>query len=80
MEQKNNMALASMVTGIISIVTSCCCCGGFIMGSLAVILACLSRVDEGFTGQAKAGLATGIAGIVLGVLFSLIWFMMLGSY
>ena len=46
MEQKNDMAAASMVLGIVSIVLSCCCFLGMMLGSLAVILAALSRVDE----------------------------------
>ncbi len=79
MEKKNNMALASMIVGIISIVTACCCCGGMIFGGLAVILALLSRVDPYFTGQAKAGLTTGIIGIVLGVLAGILWIVFLSA-
>lgn len=68
MEQnKNNMALASMILGILSIVLSCCCCLGMIMGGLAVLFACLSRVEQKFEQQAMIGLITGIIGIVLGV-------------
>ena len=63
----NSMALGSMVVGIISIVTSCCCCGGIILGSLAVVLACLSRVETYFDKQAKTGLICGIIGMVLSV-------------
>ena len=61
------MALGSMVVGIISIVASCCCCGGIIFGSLAVVLACLSRVETYFDKQAKTGLICGIIGMVLSV-------------
>ncbi len=63
----NSMALGSMVVGIISIVASCCCCGGIIFGSLAVVLACLSRVETYFDKQAKTGLICGIIGMVLSV-------------
>ena len=63
----NSMALGSMVVGIISIVTSCCCCGGIILGSLAVVLACLSRVETYFDRRAKIGLTCGIIGMVLSV-------------
>ena len=63
----NSMALGSMVVGILSIVTSCCCCGGVILGSLAVVLACLSRVETYFDKRAKIGLTCGI----IGMLFSL---------
>lgn len=73
MEQNNNLALASMILGIVSIVVCCCCFGGVILGSLAVILACLSRVETSFTGQAKAGLITGMIGICLGFLSFAAW-------
>ncbi len=63
----NSMALGSMVVGIISIVTSCCCCGGIILGSLAVVLACLSRVETYFDKRAKTGLICGVIGMVLSV-------------
>ena len=61
----NSMALGSMVVGILSIVTSCCCCGGVILGSLAVVLACLSRVETYFDRRAKIGLTCGIIGMLL---------------
>lgn len=64
MEQKNDMALTSMILGIASIVLSCCCYLGMILGSLAIIFAALSRVDE-MHRQAKTGLITGIIGMVL---------------
>lgn len=61
------MALGSMVVGIISIVASCCCCGGIILGSLAVVLACLSRVETYFDRRAKIGLICGVIGMILSV-------------
>lgn len=66
MEQKNDMALTSMILGIASIVLSCCCYLGMILGSLAIIFAALSRVDE-MHRQAKTGLITGIIGTILSV-------------
>ncbi len=78
MEQNNNMALASMIVGIISIVMSCCCFLGMILGSTAVILAGLSRTEEHMTGYAKAGLAAGIAGMVLGIGSIIVWMIVLG--
>ena len=61
----SGMATASLVMGILSIVFTCCCCGGFIFGSLAIIFSLLSRVDHTMEGRAKAGLITGIVGMVL---------------
>lgn len=79
-QQKNNMALASMVIGIISLVASCCSCGGVIFGSLAVILACLSRVEPHFAGRAKVGLATGIIGMILGVIMGIVWIFIMADW
>jgi len=77
MAQKNNMALASMIVGILSIVLSCCCYLGMILGSVAVILAGLSRVEEKMTGQALAGMITGIFGIVFGIGSIFVWIALL---
>ena len=73
MEQKNDMALTSMILGIASIVLSCCCCLGMILGSLAIIFAALSRVDE-MHRQAKTGLITGIIGLLISVFVIVIFF------
>ncbi len=79
MEQQNNtMALVSMVLGIASIVLSCCCCIGVVPAGLAVIFACLSRVEEHFTSQAKTGLITGMIGLVMAPVMGLILIVMLG--
>lgn len=75
----NSMALGSMVVGIISIVTSCCCCGGIILGSLAVVLACLSRVETYFDRRAKIGLTCGIIGMVLSVVAGVVILVYLAS-
>lgn len=72
-QKKNNMATASMVIGILSIVLSCCCFMGFGMGALAIVFAQLSKVEERLEGKAKAGLITGIIGIVLGLVSLIVW-------
>ena len=61
-------SLASMITGILSVV--CCCFGwtGLIFGIAAVVLAVVSRRNLGyFDGMSIAGLILGIFGIVFGV-------------
>lgn len=74
MEQKaNNMATASLVMGILSIVLSCCCCMCSVFGGLAVLFACLSKTDGPFDGKALAGLITGIIGILLGFVGFIGW-------
>ena len=41
----NPMGLASMVTGILSLLTGCCPFSGFFFGGLAVLFAALSKVE-----------------------------------
>ncbi len=79
-QPENGMALASMIAGIVSVAASCCCSGGLIASSLAVIFACLSRGDGGFSGRAKIGLGAGIAGMFLGAAAVLIWIAVLGRF
>lgn len=76
---KNNMATASMVMGILSLVLSCCCFLGIIFASLGLIFGCLSKVDETFAGTAKAGLITSVIGIILSVIFMIFWIFLIGS-
>ena len=63
--KQNNMALASLIMGIIGIVTSCCCFGGLIFGSLGIVFALLSKTQDRFEGNALAGLITSIIGLVV---------------
>lgn len=72
-EPKNYMALASMILGILSIVTACCFFPGLVLGGLAVFFAALSRVDERLSGQGRTGLITGIMGILLGLVSIVLW-------
>lgn len=78
-QKKNNMATASMVLGILSIVLACCCFLGFMLGALAILFACLSKVDDHMEGKAKAGLTTGIIGILLGVASLIFWLVFLAG-
>ncbi|MDK2967138.1 hypothetical protein [Lacrimispora sp.] len=66
-KKQNNMALASLIMGIIGIVTACSCYGGFIFGSLGIVFALLSKTEDHFEGNAKAGLITSIIALVLTV-------------
>lgn len=76
---KNNMALASLIVGILSILL--CCCGGFgvILGAVGVVLAILSRGREPMENTAKIGLGLSIGGIVLGIVVLIMAFAMVGS-
>lgn len=77
--QKNNMALASLIVGVLSILL--CCCGGFgvILGAVGVVLAILSRGREPMENNAKIGLGLSIGGIVLGIAVLIMAFAMVGS-
>lgn len=71
--RENAMGMASMVTGILSVVTACCVLSGFFLGGLAVLFAALSKVEERMNRQGKTGLFTGIAGILLGAVSLGLW-------
>lgn len=61
-------SLASMISGILSVI--CCCTGyaGIVFGVLAIIFAVISRRNLGyFDGMSVAGLVLGIIGFVLGI-------------
>lgn len=72
-EQENHMALASMIMGILSIISACCFSASFILGGLAVMFAALSRVEEKMSRKGKTGLITGIIGIAAGLVSVGIW-------
>ncbi|MDW2799002.1 DUF4190 domain-containing protein [Clostridium boliviensis] len=67
-KMQNNMALASLIMGIIGIVTACSCYGGLIFGSLGIVFALLSKTEDHFEGNATAGLITSIIALVLTVI------------
>lgn len=78
-KRQSSMALASLIMGIIGIVTSCCCYGGLIFGSLGIIFALLSKMGDTMEGYAKAGLVTSIIALVLAVLAMIFLFGMMSS-
>ncbi len=77
-KKKNGYAIASLVLGIVSIVSCCCCCGEVlgtvlmgIAAVLAIVFAFLSKKnnDGKMNGMAIAGLVLGIVALVMLVLF-----------
>ncbi|MDE6762003.1 MAG: DUF4190 domain-containing protein [Lachnospiraceae bacterium] len=69
-ETSLGFGIASLVLGILSIITSCCCGLGLITGILGIIFGCVQPQD--YTGK-KPGIA--IAGIItscVGILFSIL--------
>lgn len=69
----NGMSTAALVLSIVGILTMCCG-GSVILGSLAILLALLSRGKHPLNGQAKAAIGISIAGLVLGI------FAVIGSF
>lgn len=77
-KRSTSMAIASMALAIAGLVMGCCVYPAIILGSLAIILALLSRGGEMTTnGYAKAGLILGIIAIIFGILFLIYSFIVL---
>lgn len=68
-QEKNNMATAALVMGILSLCSICCCMlFGIVFGVLGIIFAIMSKKGDRMDGQAKAGLILSIIGIAVTVL------------
>lgn len=78
-QRQSSMALASLIMGIIGIVTSCCCYGGLIFGSLGILFALLSKTGDTMEGYAKAGLITSIIALFLAAMAMIFLFGMMSS-
>lgn len=60
-QEKNNMATASLVMGILSLCSICCCMlFGVVFGVLGIIFAIMSKKGDRMDSQAKAGLILSI--------------------
>ncbi len=64
------LATASLILGIISIVTGCCCCGNILFSIAGIICSILQKpLEDGKKpGTATAGLITSIVGVVMAVI------------
>ena len=64
---KNGMAVASLVLGIIAV--CCCCVSGLslVLGILAIVFSVLSRKNPAKSGLGTAGLVLGIIAAVLAI-------------
>lgn len=68
-QEKNNMATASLVMGILSLCSICCCMlFGVVFGVLGIIFAIMSKRGDRMDSQAKAGLILSIIGVAVTVL------------
>ena len=60
-----NMAIVSLVLGILSVLLSCSCLPPFICGVLAIIFGGIARKKGARRGMALAGILLGVFGILL---------------
>jgi len=66
------MAIISLVTGILGVL----CCGTWIFAIAAIVLGLLARKEIAESGGAKSGAGMAMAGLILGavgIVLSLIW-------
>lgn len=76
----NNKAIAALVLGILSILLCFISVFGIILGILAIVFAALSRKECGRSGMATGGLVTGIVGVALNVLFTILFVVVIGFF
>lgn len=70
-ETSTGFAIASLVLGILSIVTCSCCGIGILLSILSIIFGCLQPKDSfgNKPGMATAGIITSCVGILFNILF-----------
>lgn len=81
-KRSKNMAIASMILGIIALITCCCIYSAMVCGSLGIILALLSRGgNQTLESQGTAGLVLSSIGLALTLAIYIgIFLMMLRQY
>lgn len=77
--QTNGLAVASLVVGIIGLLTFWACGGGGLLGVIAVVLGILGlnkakEMNDNGRGLALGGIITGGLAIVAGILVFVFWF------
>lgn len=75
----NNMATASLVLGIIALVTFCCYYTVLPLGGLSILFGLLSRPEGKFSTSAKAGMIMSVIALVLTVIFWVVLFVWLDA-
>ncbi len=67
-KKTDGLAIASLVLGILSIILVCCnTYAAIIAGIVSIVLAILSKKNNGKSGMSTAGLICSIVGIVLAI-------------
>ena len=75
----HGMAIASLVMGILSLVFWCLCIGYLIFGPLGIVFAVVARKQGSRSGMTTAGLATSIVSIVAGILYWVVYVLIIGA-
>lgn len=69
--ESNGKAVASLVLGLVAVLSSClCACASVPCGIIGIVLAVMSRKNPNQRGMGTAGLILSICGLVI----SVIWF------
>ncbi len=64
--KKNGYAIASLVLGIVSLVSTCCCsCILPVTAILSIVFAAISKKNEPMSGMAKGGMICSIIALAL---------------
>ncbi len=71
--RRNGQALASMIFGILALVSCCIPFIQFPLAVVAIVLVILSRKKQPLTGFAIAGLVLGIISIVISIAMTFYW-------
>lgn len=71
--RRNNLALASMIFGIFSLLTSCIPFIQFPLAVVSIVLVILSKKKQPLDGFAIAGLVMGIISVVISILMTIYW-------
>lgn len=72
-KQRNNMALASMIFGILALLACCIPFIQFPLAVVAIVLVILSKKKRPLSGFAIAGLVMGIIAIIISILMTIYW-------
>lgn len=72
-KRRNNLALASMIFGILALLACCIPFIQFPLAVVAIVLVILSKKKQPFSGFAIAGLVMGIIAIIISILMTLYW-------
>jgi tetrahydromethanopterin S-methyltransferase subunit B len=75
----HGMAVTSMIMGILSLVLWCICIGYIIFAPLAIIFAVVAKKQGSTSGMATAGLVTGIVSAVGGILYWVVYVLIIGA-